>query len=108
MDNRPNGSRSVASEFLVLEKGKLHSPAAEKVTGLEGVRKTEAAPRNSDAAGGPVRSRALQARFTSINHRKKIIGVLRDNPKHVSGIQLAEGELFGVRFRVAISELLPV
>jgi hypothetical protein len=44
VDNRPNRCRPVASELFVLEKRKLHSPAAEKVTGLEGMRKTEAAP----------------------------------------------------------------
>jgi hypothetical protein len=44
MNNRPDRCRPVASELFVLEKRKLHSPAAEKVTGLEGVRKAETAP----------------------------------------------------------------
>jgi len=34
--------------------------------------------------------------------------MLRHNPENVSRIELAKGKLFGIRFSVAISELLPV
>jgi hypothetical protein len=43
-----------------------------------------------------------------VNDRKKIICVLSDHPKNISGMELAQGELFGFRFPIAISELLPI
>ena len=39
---------------------------------------------------------------------EQIAGVLRHHLKEISGIELSEGKLFGIRFAVAISELLPV
>ena len=43
-----------------------------------------------------------------VNDREKIIRVLSDHPKNISGMELAKGELFGVQFPIAISELLPI
>ena len=43
-----------------------------------------------------------------VNDRKKIIGVLGDYSKNISGMEVAQGELFGIRFPIAISELLPI
>ena len=43
-----------------------------------------------------------------VNNRKQIIRVLSDNSKNISGMELAQGELFGIRFPIAISELLPI
>ncbi len=43
MNNRPNRRRPIPSQLLVLQKRELHSAAAEKVSGLEGVRETKAA-----------------------------------------------------------------
>ena len=39
---------------------------------------------------------------------EKIVRVLRHHPKYISGIKLAQGKLFRIRFPVAISELLPI
>jgi hypothetical protein len=89
MDDRPNRCRPVASQLFVLQKCELHSPATKKVPRLERVRKSEAAPRNRNAAGGSIRPRALQARFTMVNDRKHIIRVLGDDPKNISGMKLA-------------------
>jgi hypothetical protein len=43
-----------------------------------------------------------------VDDGKEIVRVLRDDAKNITGIKLAEGKLFGIRFPVAISELLPV
>jgi hypothetical protein len=43
-----------------------------------------------------------------VNDRKKIIRVLGDHPENISGMEVAQGELFGIRFPIAISELLPI
>jgi|HubBroStandDraft_2_1064218.scaffolds.fasta_scaffold1811547_1 hypothetical protein len=43
-----------------------------------------------------------------VNDREQIIRVFSDDPKNISGMELAEGELFGIRFPIAISELLPI
>ena len=43
-----------------------------------------------------------------VNDRKKIISVLGDHPENVSGMELAQGELFEIGFPIAISELLPI
>jgi hypothetical protein len=44
MDDRPNRCRPVTSQLFVLQKGELHSAPAKKVSGLERVRKSKAAP----------------------------------------------------------------
>ena len=44
MDDRSNGCRPVASQLFVLKKCKFHPAAAEKMPGLECMRKTKAAP----------------------------------------------------------------
>jgi hypothetical protein len=89
MDDRLDGCRPVASPLFVLKKCELHPAATEKVPGLKCVRKTKAAARNPDAAGWSIRPRALQARFVMIDHGKQIIGVLRYDPKNISGIEQA-------------------
>jgi hypothetical protein len=72
-----------------LQKGELHSAPTKKVSGLERVGKSKAAPRNRNAAGGSIRPRALQARFTMVDDRKQIIRVLSDDPKNIAGVELA-------------------
>ena len=108
MDDRSNRCCPVASQLFVLKKCELHPAATEKVARLECMRKTKAAPRNPDVAGGSIRARASQTRFVMIDYGKKIIRVFRDDPKNISGIELTESKFFGVRFPIAISELLPV
>ena len=108
MDNGPNGCRSIAGQFFVSEECKLHTPAAEKVPGFKRMRKAKTTPRNLYATRRSVSARALQTHFMIAGNRKQIVGVLGDDPKSISGIQLAERKLFGVELPVAGSELLPV
>ena len=108
MDDRPDGRRSIAGQFFVSEECELHPSAAEKVSGLERVRKAKATARNPNATGRPVGTRTLQTHFMIAGNREQIVGMLGNDSKSVSGIQLAERKLFGVELPVAGSELLPV
>jgi hypothetical protein len=108
MDDCSNGCRPVACQFLVLKKCEFHPAATEEVSGFECVRKTKAASRDPDAPRRPIGARTLQTRLMIVEDGEQIAGVLRHHPKEISGIELSEGKLFGIRFAVAISELLPV
>ena len=108
MHDGPDGCRSIAGEFFVSEECELHPSAAEKVSGLERVRKAKATARNPNATGRPVGARTLQTHFMIAGNRKQIVGMLGDDPKSISRIQPAERKLFGVELPVAGSELLPV
>jgi hypothetical protein len=108
VDDRLDGCRPIAGKRLVSKESEFHPAATEKVSGFEGMRKAKAATRYPDVARGPVRTRALQAHFAIAGDRKQIVRMFCNNPKNISGIQPAEGKLFGSRFPVARSELFPV
>jgi len=108
MDDRPDGRRSIASQFFVSKECKLHTSATKKVSGFKRMGKAKATPRNPDATRRSVGARALQTHFMIAGNREQIVGMLGDDSESVSGIQPAERKLFGVELPVAGSELLPV